>query len=150
MADLDDIYNSKLLELAAQIPHTGHLPSPDTRGEAQSKLCGSTISVELNIDKGRVTNFAQSVKACLLGQATAAIIGQLIIGTRIEEIRSVGDQMRQMLRENGPPPKGKWAELQLLSPVRDYKNRQPSTLLIFDALDRAIENYNLKNSKALS
>ncbi|MFM7083682.1 MAG: iron-sulfur cluster assembly scaffold protein [Hyphomicrobium sp.] len=144
MVELDDIYNSKLMKLAATIPHTGHLSQPDASGEAHSKLCGSAVSVEININNGRVTDFAQNVKACLLGQATASIVGQHIIGTSLEEVHSLSEQMRRMLKENGPPPTGRWSELNLLAPVRDYKHRQPSTLLIFDALERAIYNYSLK------
>lgn len=147
MVELDDIYNSKLLELAASIPHTGHLSCPNARGEAHSKLCGSTVSVELIIDKGRITNFAQNVKACLLGQATASIVGQHIIGTSIEEVRTVGEQMRKMLKENGPAPTGKWADLKLLAPVREYRHRQPSTLLIFDAIERATDDYVLSKQE---
>lgn len=152
MVELDDIYNSKLLQLAASIPHTGHLSQPDACGEAHSKLCGSTVCVEINIDNGLITDFSQNVKACLLGQAAASIVGQNIIGTSVEEIRSIADQMRRMLKENGAPLAGRWADLNLLAPVKDYKHRQPSTLLIFDALERAIYNYlhNIKeNSKPM-
>lgn len=145
MSELDDIYNSKLLELAASIPHTGQLSQSDTSGEAYSKLCGSTIHVDLAIEKNRITDFAQNVKACLLGQVTASIVGREIIGTSLDEIHSVGEKVRQMLKENGPPPTGRWSDLGLLAPVRDYQHRQASTLLIFEALDRAIKNYQLRS-----
>lgn len=140
MADLDDIYNLKILELAAAIPHAGRLAQPGGHGEAHSKLCGSTISVEVALDAQgtAITGFAQNVKACLLGQAAAAIVGREIIGTPIAEIRAVGDTTRRMLKEDGPAPSGRWSDLALLQPVRDYRHRHASTLLIFDAIERAV------------
>lgn len=140
MAELDDIYNTRILELAAAIPHTGRLTAPSGHGEAHSKLCGSTITVDVALDAqgATITGFAQNVKACLLGQAAASIVGREIIGTPVTEIRAVGDTMRRMLKENGPAPTGRWADLSLLEPVRDYRHRHASTLLIFDAIDRAV------------
>lgn len=140
MADLDDIYNLKILELASAIPRSGRLPAPAFHGEALSKLCGSTVSVDLTLDDDRavVTDFAQTVKACLLGQATASIVGREIVGTPVAEIREVADVMRRMLKENGPAPTGRWSDLGLLEPVRDYRHRHASTLLIFDAIERAL------------
>jgi NifU-like protein involved in Fe-S cluster formation len=140
MADLDDIYNLKILELAAAIPHTGELPDQALRGEAHSKLCGSTVSVTLTLDAAGevVTRFAQNVKACLLGQAAASIVGREIIGTPVSEFRDVAAAMRRMLKENGAPPAGRWSDLALLEPVRDYRHRHASTLLIFDAIERAL------------
>ncbi len=140
MADLDDIYNLKILELAAAIPHTGELPAPALRGEAHSKLCGSTVSVTLTLDATGevVTGFAQNVKACLLGQAAASIVGREIIGTPLSEFRDVVGAMRRMLKENGQAPSGRWSDLSLLEPVRDYRHRHASTLLIFDAIERAV------------
>jgi NifU-like protein involved in Fe-S cluster formation len=140
MADLDDIYNTRILELAAAIPHTGRLTAPGGHGEAHSKLCGSTISVDvvLNPQGTVITGFAQNVKACLLGQAAAAIVGREIIGTPVAEIHAVGGTMRRMLKENGPAPTGRWSDLALLEPVRDYRHRHASTLLIFDAIERAV------------
>ncbi len=138
MADLDDIYNMKILELSAAIPRTGHLEAPQARGEAHSKLCGSTVSVELKVADGVITDFAQNVKACLLGQAAASVVGREIVGTSIAEFREVAQTMRRMLKENGPPPTGRWADLATLQPVRDYRHRHASTLLVFDAIERAL------------
>lgn len=140
MADLDDIYNLKILELAAAIPHTGELPSPALHGEAHSKLCGSTVAVSLTLDPAHdvITGFAQTVKACLLGQAAASIVGREIIGTPVAEFRDVAATMRRMLKENGPAPTGRWSDLALLEPVREYRHRHASTLLIFDAIERAL------------
>jgi len=140
MADLDDIYNLKILELAATLPHAGELPAPALRGEAHSKLCGSTVSVTLTLDAAGdvVASFAQTVKACLLGQAAASIVGRDIVGTSISEFQEVASAMRRMLKENGPAPTGRWSDLALLEPVRDYRHRHASTLLIFDAIERAL------------
>ena len=142
MAELDDIYNTKILELAAAIPRTGRLESPAGHGEAHSKLCGSTVSVDINLDPAGevITDFAQNVKACLLGQASASIAGREIVGTCVAEIDDVAAVMRRMLKENGPPPAGRWSDLGLLLPVRDYRHRHASTLLVFDAIERAVAN----------
>jgi NifU-like protein involved in Fe-S cluster formation len=139
MAQLDDIYNLRILELAAHIPRAQRLERPDATASAHSKLCGSTISIDLNLRDGRIADFAQTVKACLLGQASAAIVGREIVGTTPEEFRAIATAMRKMLKANGPPPGGRWADLALLEPVKDYPHRQPSTLLVFDAIERALD-----------
>ncbi len=141
MADLNDIYSSRLLELAADIPHAAPLSDPDVTASAHSKLCGSTVSVALKFDEDRIIAFSQTVKACLLGQASAAIVGREIIGTNVEEFRRTAALMRKMLKDNGGPPEGRWSDLGLLEPVRPYKARHASTLLIFDAVERAIDAY---------
>lgn len=138
MAELDDIYNTKILELAAAIPRTGRLGGSAVSGEAHSKLCGSTVSVELIVEGDRIASFAQNVKACLLGQASASVVGREIVGTELAEFRQVADDMRRMLKENGAGPGGRWVDLRLLQPVRDYRHRHASTLLIFDAVERAL------------
>lgn len=139
MADLDDIYNQRIFELAAAIPHAGYLDHPDARASAHSKLCGSTIEVEIKLDGDRITDFAQRVKACLLGQASAAIVGREIVGTPAEEFRAVAVTVRRMLKEGGPRPEGRWADLGLLQPVKDYPHRHASTLLVFEAVERALD-----------
>jgi NifU-like protein involved in Fe-S cluster formation len=139
MTQLDDIYNLKILELAADIPHSKRLEHADATASAHSKLCGSTIAIDLKVKEGRVTDFGQTVKACLLGQASAAIVGREIVGTTPEEIHAVAAKMRRMLKENGPPPEGRWADLALLEPVKDYPHRHASTLLVFDAVERALD-----------
>jgi NifU-like protein involved in Fe-S cluster formation len=150
MAELDDIYNTRILELSAAIPRTGHIPAPQGTGEAHSKLCGSTVSVELMLDGDRIADFAQNVKACLLGQAAASVVGREIIGTGIAEFRDVAETMRRMLKENGPPPAGRWADLGLLEPVRDYRHRHASTLLVFDAVERALRSIEEQGARAVS
>jgi len=148
MTDLSAIYSTELLELAAAIPRTKRLERPDASATAHSKLCGSTVSVDLVMDGQRIVDFGQTVKACLLGQAAASIVGREIVGTSGEEIKAVGETMRAMLKENGPVPTGKWADLALLEPVRDYKARHTSTLLVFEAIGRALDEIEARQDAA--
>ena len=148
MADLNDIYSSRLLDLAADIPHATPVKDPDASASAHSKLCGSTVRVELKLHGDEISDYGQVVKACLLGQASAAIVGREIIGTSIGEFRSVAAQMRAMLKENGAAPEGRWSDLALLEPVRDYKARHASTLLVFDAIERAIDEVDVQTERA--
>ena len=138
MADLDDVYNSKILETAAAMPRTTRLAAPDATGSARAKLCGSTIAVDIKMDGNRFADFGQSVQACLLGQAAASIVGREIVGTTADEFHRVAAVMRAMLRDGGAPPKGRWADLALLAPVKDYPHRHASTLLVFDAVEEAM------------
>ncbi len=140
MANLDEIYNTRILELAGAISHTERLADPDGTATGHSKLCGSTVTVDLNRADGRVSEFGQTVKACLLGQAAASVMAREIVGSTPEELRQVGHEMRAMLKEGGSPPTGRWADLAVLEPVRNYKARQASTLLVFDAVERALED----------
>jgi NifU-like protein involved in Fe-S cluster formation len=135
---LDDIYNSKILELAGNIPRIGRLADPDATARAHSRLCGSTVTVDLKVAEGRVSDFAHDVKACALGQASSSLMARNVIGSTPEELRAVREAMYKMLKENGPPPEGRWAELRYLEPVRDYKARHASTLLTFDAVVDAV------------
>ena len=138
MAELDDVYNTKILELAGNIPRSDRLASPTATASAQSKLCGSTISVDVVVEDGKITNFGQTVKACLLGQAAASVVGREIVGSTTAEFHEVANTMRDMLKTGGPPPLGKWRDLALLAPVRDYRSRHASTLLVFDAVEKAL------------
>lgn len=138
MADLDEIYNTKLLELAAHIPLTDRLVAPDATATAHSKLCGSTVTIDLTMEGDAVSGYGQTVKACLLGQAAASIVGSHIVGATAGELREAAAAMRAMLKENGPPPTGRFADLAVLEPVRHYRARHGSVMLTFDALERAI------------
>jgi SUF system NifU family Fe-S assembly protein len=135
---LDDIYNRRILEFAANIPRLGRLPDPDGTATAHSRLCGSTVTVDVRLDGDVVTDFAHVVKACALGQASSSVMARHVIGATEEELKEVRDTMRRMLKENGPPPTGKWADLAALEPVRDYKARHASTMLTFEAVTDAI------------
>ena len=135
---LDDIYNTRILEFAGNIPRVGRLADPDASAKAHSRLCGSTVTVDVKMADGRVSDFAHEVKACALGQASSAIMARMIIGSTPDELRAVRRAMQAMLREEGPPPDGRWADLRFLEPVRDYKARHASTLLTFDAVVDAV------------
>lgn len=135
---LNDIYNRQILALAADIPALGRLEAPDASATAHSKLCGSTITVDIGLKDDSVDRYAQEVRACALGQASASVMGRLVIGANAEELRAVRETMRRMLKEDGPPPQGRWAELAALEPVRDYPARHASTLLVFDAIVEAL------------
>jgi NifU-like protein involved in Fe-S cluster formation len=136
---LDDIYNSRILELAGNIPRIGRLEHPDATARAHSRLCGSTVTVDLKMDGDVVTDFAHEVKACALGQASSSIMARHIVGAHADELRAVRQQMLKMLKENGPPPTGRFEELKFLEPVRDYKARHASTMLTFDAVVDALD-----------
>ncbi len=142
----EDIYTQRILELAAAIPRTTRLPAPEASATAHSKLCGSTVTVDLSMDGDVVTEYGQSVKACLLGQSAASVMGREIVGSSANELRSVGAAMRKMLKQGGPPPGGKWADLAMLEPVRDYRARHASTLLVFDAVEEAIGKIEAKRA----
>ena len=134
----EDIYSQRILELAAAVPRTARLAAPHASATAHSKLCGSTVTIDLAMEGDVVIDYGQSVKACLLGQSTASVMGREVIGSSAEELRAVGAAMRKMLKQDGPPPAGKWADLAMLEPVRDYRARHASTLLVFDAVEDAL------------
>ena len=137
MSSLEDLYNQQILELAANIPQSGRLEQPDATATAHSKLCGSTITVDVKMADGRVTDYRQTVKACLLGQSSAAIMGRHVVGASAAELKTVAAAVRAMLKEGAAAPET-WSELKLLEPVRTYKARHASTLLVFDAVEDAI------------
>src|SRR6187401_2815926 len=136
---LNDVYNRRILELAGNIPRLGRLPAPDASATAHSKLCGSTVTVDLKMAGDTVTDFAHDVKACALGQASSSIMARHVVGSQAEELRTLRDAVRRMLKENGAPPAGKWADIAVLEPVRDYKARHASTMLTFDAVVAALD-----------
>ncbi|MDJ1159385.1 iron-sulfur cluster assembly scaffold protein [Chelatococcus sp. SYSU_G07232] len=135
---LNDIYNRKILELAANIPRLGRLSAPDASATAHSKLCGSTVTIDIAMNGDVVTDFAHEVRACALGQASSSIMARHVIGSTAAELRDVRQTMLRMLKDNGPPPEGKWADLAVLEPVRDFKARHASTMLTFDAVVDAL------------
>lgn len=136
---LSDVYNNRILELAGNIPRLGRLPAPQASATAHSKLCGSTVTVDVSMADGVVSDFAHDVKACALGQASSSIMARHVIGAKPDELRALRETVRRMLKENGAPPEGKWADIAVLEPVRDYKARHASTLLTFDAVVDAID-----------
>jgi len=134
----DDLYNNRVLELAADIPHVGRLENPDGSATKTSKLCGSVVTVDVAIRDGIVTDFAIDPKACALGQASAAVLAAHAIGATVGEINDARDGLRLMLKENGRPPEGRFWELRYLEGVRDYAPRHASTLLAFEAACAAL------------
>jgi NifU-like protein involved in Fe-S cluster formation len=136
---LNDVYNARILELAGNIPRLGRLENPDASATAHSKLCGSTVTIDLKMDGPVVKDFAHDVKACALGQASSSLMARHIVGARAEDLRELRETIRKMLKENGPAPSGPWADFAVLEPVRDYKARHASTLLTFDAVVSALD-----------
>src|SRR5271169_6345745 len=135
---LNEIYNNRVLELAADIPRLGRLAAPDASAKAHSRLCGSTVTVDLCVRDGRVSDFAHDVRACALGQASSSLMARQIVGATPAELVELRDTMFAMLKAHGPPPSGKWAEFAVLAPVRDFKARHASTMLTFDAVVDAL------------
>jgi len=135
---LDDVYNKRILELAASIPRLGRLAAPDASATAHSRLCGSTVIVDIVMDGDVVADFGHDVKACALGQASSSIMASHVVGSTAAELRALRDTVRCMLKENGPPPGGRWSDIAVLEPVRDFKARHASTLLTFDAVVDAL------------
>lgn len=141
---LSDVYNKKIIELAGNIPRLGRLEAPDASATAHSRLCGSTVKVDIKMDGPVITDFAHDVKACALGQASSSIMARHVVGSSATELRELRETVRRMLKENGAPPQGKWAEIAVLEPVREYKARHASTLLTFDAVVDAVNQIEAK------
>lgn len=145
---IDEVYNKKILGFAGNIGRLGRLEAPDATATAHSKLCGSTVTVDIRLDGDVVTDFAHEVKACALGQASSSIMARNVVGASVDELREVRETMRRMLKENGPPPEGRFEDLRYLEPVRDYKARHASTMLTFDAVADAIEQVERRRAGA--
>lgn len=145
---INDIYNRRILEFAADIPRLQRLPDPHATVVAHSRLCGSKVTVDVKMKDGVVTDFGHDVKACALGQASSSVMARHVVGSTGEELKALRTQMHAMLKENGPPPTGKWADLEALLPVRDFKARHASTLLTFDAVADAVSQIEAKEKAA--
>jgi NifU-like protein involved in Fe-S cluster formation len=143
---IETIYDTRILELAGNIPRVGRLTRPDATATAHSKLCGSTVTVDLSLRDGKIADYAHELRACALGQASASILARNIIGVTPAELRGARDALRALLKEDAPPPDGKWAALAVLEPVRAYKARHASTLLAFDAAVEAVNKIELTNA----
>jgi len=144
---INDVYNAKILGFAGNIGRIGRLADADASARAHSKLCGSTVTVDIKMDGDVVTDFAHDVKACALGQASSAIMAEHVVGATAGELRAVRETMLRMLKENGAPPEGRFADLRYLEPVRDYKARHASTMLTFDAVVDAIGQIERKRAQ---
>lgn len=146
---IDDLYSTRILTLVANIPRTGRLVAPQGSSEKVAKLCGSRIVVDVILDAdGKVADFAQDVKACALGQASAAVLGARVIGAGLDEISTARDQLAAMLKSGGPAPSGRFEDLAVLAPVKDYPARHASTLLAFEAAVDAVRQAGTRTSGA--
>jgi NifU-like protein involved in Fe-S cluster formation len=146
---IDELYSSRILALAANMPRAGRLVAPDASSEKTAKLCGSKIIVDVAVDDdGRVTDFAQDVKACALGQAAAAVLGANVIGASVVEIDAARDALYAMLKNGGPAPVGRFADLAMLAPVKDYPPRHASTMLAFEAASQAVRDAKAAHAQA--
>ena len=146
---INDIYNRKILGFAADIPNLQRLAHPHATAVGHSRLCGSKVTVDVNMKDGVVSDFGHEVKACALGQASSSIMARHVVGSTPGELRSVRDQMYRMLKEEGAPPEGKWADLEALLPVREFKARHASTLLTFDAVVDAVNQIEANDKVAI-
>ena len=137
--DLIKLYSARILELAADIPHHARLAEPGITVKKRSPLCGSTVTVDLTLTDGKVSAFGQDVKACALGQASASVVGGAILGCTPDQVRQARDELRAMLKEDGPAPQAPFDGLEVLRPAVAYKNRHASILLTLDAASEAVE-----------
>ncbi|CAD7034218.1 iron-sulfur cluster assembly scaffold protein [Pseudorhizobium halotolerans] len=147
---MDDIYNSKILELAGNIPRAGQLEDADATSEKHSKLCGSRVRVYLKLRDGVVTDFAHEVRACALGQASSSVMGSHVVGATPVEIRQAREDMLAMLKADGEGPSGRFEDMRYLRPVKDYKARHASTMLTFDAVVDALDQIDAKTPQTVS
>ncbi len=137
--DLMKLYSQRILALAAEIPRTGRLENAEGSAMRRSPLCGSTVTVDVTLADGRITEFAQDVKACALGQSSASVLGSEVIGRTRGDIEAARDQLQAMLKSDGAAPTAPFEALHVLEPARDYKNRHASILLAWDATLAAID-----------
>ncbi|WP_370272999.1 iron-sulfur cluster assembly scaffold protein [Pseudooceanicola nitratireducens] len=137
--DLVKLYSDRILALATDIPHQARLDTPDASVKRRAPLCGSTVTVDVTMQDGKVAGYGQDVKACALGQAAAAVVGHAVIGTTADQIVAARDALKAMLKENGPTPPAPFDGLEVLRPAKEYRNRHASILLTLEALSEAME-----------
>lgn len=143
-----DIYNQKILEYAGNLPDLPRLETPDASARRHSRVCGSTIEIDLSVSDNSVVAYGHEVATCALGQTAASIVAHHIIGSTTEELRLVRTQMLAMLKEDGPPPDGRFADLKYLQPVKDFPQRHASVMLVFDAICDALDQIELRVKSA--
>ena len=146
--ELSDLYSEKILEIAANQPIPGRLPEPGATARRVSRICGSSIEVDIALADGVITGYGHAISACALGQTSAAIVASNVVGTPADEMRLVRTQMYAMLKADGAPPAGRWDDLKYLQPVKDYRPRHTSTLLVFDAVVDALDQLEGVNTPA--
>tara|TARA_B100001057_G_C22503715_1_gene815022 strand:+ start:7 stop:468 length:462 start_codon:yes stop_codon:yes gene_type:complete len=148
--DLIDLYSKRILALAANIALTDRLDNPQSTIKKRSPMCGSMVTVDISIDNNKVVEYGHEVKACALGQAAASVISKSIIGSDVDQILTAREELINMLNKNGSSPKNPFAELEVLQPAKDFKNRHASILLTFDAIADAITEINMIEAKKTS
>ncbi len=141
---MDDIYNSRILELAGNIERTGPMEDADATSEKHSKLCGSKVRVFLKVKDGVIDDFSQQVRACALGQASSSVMARHVVGASADDVRAAREAMLAMLKEGGEGPDGRFEEMRILKPVKDYKARHASTMLTFDAVIDCLDQIEAK------
>ncbi len=137
--DLVKLYSGRILALAADIPLTERLENPDKTVKKRSPLCGSVVTVDVNVENGELKAFGQDVKACALGQASASIFAAYAVGQSLASVQKIRDQLLEMLKENGPVPDAPFDGYEVLLPARDYKNRHSSIMLAIEATVEAMQ-----------
>ena len=137
--DLIKLYSGRILAMAAEMPRTTRLEAPDATAMRRSPLCGSTVTVDVKVHDGKVSDYGQDVKACALGQAAASVVGANAVGRTLPEIEAARDGLRAMLKEGAEPPGAPWGGFEVLEPARDYRNRHASIMLAVEALAEAME-----------
>ena len=142
--ELSDLYSEKILQIAGNPPKAPRLARADASARKVSRVCGSSIVVDVVVSDGIISGYGHELSACALGQTSAAIVARNIVGTPVGEFRAVREQMFRMLKEEGTPPTGKWDDLRLLEAVRDYRPRHTSTMLVFDAVVEALDTIETK------
>lgn len=138
--DMIKLYSGRILALAADMPRTARLDQPTATAKKRSPLCGSTVTVDIAVKDGVITDYGQDVKACALGQAAAAVVGANIVGLTPDQVQQGRDQLYAMLKNDGPVPDAPFADLEVLQPAKDYKNRHASIMLAFDATLDALQS----------
>lgn len=144
--ELTDLYSDKIIEIAGNLPVMERLETPDATARRVSRVCGSSVEVDLNLTDGVVSDYAHEVRACALGQTSASIMAQHIVGSTPDELRTLRTQMVAMLKADGPPPGGKWSDLKYLEPVKAFKPRHTSTLLVFEAVVDCLDQIEMQKA----
>lgn len=137
--DLIKLYSGRILALAADMPRTQRLDNPTATAKKRAPLCGSTVTVDVALHDGVITDYGQDVKACALGQAAAAVVGAHVVGMTPAQVQSGRDALFEMLKNDGPVPPAPFSDLEVLQPAKDYKNRHASIMLAFDATLDALQ-----------
>ena len=146
--DLLQLYSTRILALASDIPRLGRLAAPHGTAKKRAPLCGSTVEVGVTLEEGRIVDFAQEVRACALGQAAAAVVGRAVVGLTPDQVRAGRDALWRMLREDGRTPASPFQEFEVLIPARDHPNRHGSIMLAFEATLEALNQAESVQKKA--